>query len=481
MQATLSPQDEILLKERMLEVYYDNPLAFVLEMFPWGEDDSPLYEQDGPDTWQVDVLNLLGKSGDIEGALRVAVASGHGIGKTALVAWVILWFISTRRNPQIVVTASTGAQLANKTWRELAKWQKLSLNGHWFEWTATKFYLRESPQTWFAAAIPWSEHNSEAFAGTHEENVLVVFDEASGIADIIWEVTEGAMTTPGAVWVCFGNPTKNTGRFRECFGKFKHRWQTMRVDSRTAKMADNTQLSQWIEDYGIGSDFVKVRILGEFPSASTNQLIASDLVDAGFRYEAAGFEVAPTILAVDVARFGDDQTVLCIRQGRKVLPLAKFRGLDTMATADKVVQFINLYNPQLTVIDSVGIGAGVVDRVRQLGYVAMECNGGERASDDKQYANLRAEMWCKLREALKDGIDLPVDQELRDDLIGVEYAYLPTGKLQLEKKEDMKRRGLSSPDCADALAMTYAFPVRAQDFGGAQTRVLKAKSNYLMD
>lgn len=480
----LVPEQNELLKLRMAEVYYDDPVLFVEEMFPWGLQ-GPLVDQEGPDTWQREILEELKACGNTEAALRIAVASGHGIGKTALVAWVILWYISTRAHPQVVVTASTGGQLTNKTWRELAKWQKMSLNGHWFEWTATKFYLKESPETWFASAIPWSEHNSEAFAGTHEENVLVVFDEASGVADVIWDVTEGAMTTPGAAWVCFGNPTKNTGKFRECFGKARHRWITKRIDSRTAKMANKVQLDQWIEDYGIDSDFVKVRVLGEFPSSSSQQLIPYELVTKCQEYRAAGYEVMPIILAVDVARFGDDQTVFTIRQGRKVWPQAKFRELDTMQVADKVVHFIHLYNPNSVVVDATGIGSGVVDRLKQLGYGAIvkEFHGAHKPYDQKIYGNLRAEMYVKLKQAMEAGIEIPTDIALQDDLIAVEYEFSSSsGKLNLRSKDQMKRDGLPSPDCGDSIAMTYAYPLN--EIPGALfsgPKVIQAKGNYIID
>lgn len=421
------------------ESYFSDPVNYVREVI--GAE---------PDTWQIDVLNSISKN------QRNAVASGHGIGKTALISWILHWFISTRPDPQIVVTANTKNQLDSKTWRELAKWNQKALNGSWFKHTATRFFLKDSPDTWFASAIPWTEHNSEAFAGTHEEHVLVLFDEASNIADIIWDVVEGAMTTPGAKWVAFGNPTQNTGRFRECFGRFKHRWVTSQIDSRTAKMADKKQIQQWVDDYGEDSDFVRVRVKGEFPRAGSTQFIPSNYVDQ--KITAEGFEKLPIVVAVDVARFGDDQSVICIRQGRKVFPLRKYRELDTMQLADKVIEVINEVFPDSVVVDGVGVGAGVVDRLRQLGHGGLitELNGGSRPNDPVVFFNKRAEIWGLMKSALKDGLDLPDDRELRDDLIAPEYGFTSSQQIQLEKKEDMKKRGLSSPDCGDALAMTFA-------------------------
>lgn len=403
-----------------------------------------------PDKWQREALQIMASQ------QRLAVASGHGVGKTALTSWLIHWFISTRPDPQIVVTANTKNQLDSKTWRELAKWNQRAINGGWFTHSATRFALKEAPDTWFASAIPWTENNSEAFAGTHEDNVLNVFDEASSIPDVIWDVVEGSMTTSGSKWAAFGNPTRNTGRFRECWGRFRHRWATMQVDSRDAKQADRAQIDAWIADYGIDSDFVKVRVLGEFPSQSANQFISTADVDACVQYEAQGYEDMPKILAADIARFGDDQSVIAKRQGRKVDPLQSWRGLDLMASADRIAKEIDSWRPDATVIDETGIGAGVVDRLTQLGYQVFGFNGGERPNDPDTYRNKRVEVWGLMRDALRNKLDLPNDYDLKQDLIGPEYSFTASQQLMLERKEDMKRRGLSSPDKGDALAMTWA-------------------------
>ncbi len=424
--------------------YFQDPVGYVRDVL-----------QAEPDTWQVEALNAVRDN------KRVAGASGHGIGKTAFVAWIIHWFMATRPNPQVVVTANTKNQLDSKTWRELAKWNQKALNGHWFEVKATRMELRDSPETWFASAIPWTEHNSESFAGTHEEHVLIVFDEASAIADVIWDVVEGAMTTAGARWVALGNPTRNTGRFRECWGRFRHRWHTMQVDSRTAKMADQTQIDEWIADYGEDSDFVRVRVKGEFPKSSSAQLISTAWVDDAVKYRAVGFEKLPLILGVDVARFGDDQTVICARRGRKVYPLSKFREQDTMQVAGHVAAAIKALKPTLVNIDIGAMGAGVVDRLREQGFDVRGVNFGSEPTDKVKYANKRAEMWGETANWLKEGGEIPDDYELKQDLIGPEYSYTSSQQLLLEKKESMKRRGLSSPDCADALALTFAAPVTA--------------------
>jgi hypothetical protein len=314
--------------------------------------------------------------------------------------------------------------------------------------------------------IPWSERNTEAFAGMHNagKRVLLVFDEASAIPDQIWEVSEGALTDADTeiIWVAFGNPTRNTGRFRECFGRFKHRWINKQIDSRSVPGTNKKQIQEWVDDYGEDSDFVRVRVRGVFPNQGSNQFISSASIEACRQYKAEGYELLPKILAVDVARFGDDQSVIGIRQGRKVFEPKKFRGLDTMQLADRIIEMIGEFAPDAVVVDGVGVGAGVIDRLRQLRFNPVEFNGGTRPDDPTTYRNRRCEAWGLMRDAINEGIDLPNDRELFEELAGVEYGFTPTQQIYLEKKEDMKKRGLSSPDVADWLSMTFGVKVNAK-------------------
>lgn len=374
---------------------------------------------------------------------------------SSLTSWIILWYISTRPNPQILVTANTLAQLNTKTWRELSKWHQLAINHDWFEWTATKFYLKEKPETWFAAALPWSEHRSEAFAGMHEENVLVIFDEASGIADKIWEVVEGAMTTEGAMWFAFGNPTQNIGRFRECFRKFKHRWKQFRIDSRTAKMANQAQIEQWKEDYGEDSDFFLVRVKGEFPSRAAMQFIPSHLVEEAIERNAADQKDFPYIVGVDVARSDGDNSVICVRQGRRLLVLNKYTGLNGVQLTHKIAEIASSFPGCTIFIDEIGVGASVVDHCKLLNIRFIGVNSGA-APDNPMLKNHRAQMWYNMREWLSEGGDIPNDPDLIKDLIGLQYDFeASTDKLILESKKDIRSRQ-GSPDCGDALALTFS-------------------------
>jgi hypothetical protein len=448
-----------------------DPLAFARYAFAWGEGE--LSTSAGPRVWQAGILGEIGahlaNPATRYQPCQIAVASGHGIGKSALIGTIISWAESTCEDCRVVLTANTDTQLRTKTWPEVSKWFRLAINAHWWTVNATSIASKEKghERIWRADAIPWSENNTEAFAGLHNKGkrIVVIFDEASAIADKIWEVTEGALTDEDTeiIWLAFGNPTQNTGRFRECFGKYKHRWKTFQIDSRTVEGTNKDQLDKWVEDYGEDSDFVRIRVRGEFPRAGSSQFIASDAVAAARKYKAEAFEHLPKILSVDVARYGDDQTVLGVRQGRKFRVLAKLRGLSTVQVAERVIEWRDTEQPDAIVVDGDGIGAGVIDQLQHRGYGKglFEFHGGMTPEDVSMYFNKRAEVWGKTREWINAGAEIPDDPELEQDLTGPMYYFSNKNQIQLEKKDDMKSRGLSSPDCGDCLAMTFAVKVAA--------------------
>jgi len=437
--------------------YRHNPLGFV--RFSW--DDLK------PREWQEEILIEIGErlsAGELDthSAIQHAVASGHGIGKSALVAWLIMWAICTEADTKGVVTANTENQLKTKTWSELAKWYRSCRYRHWFKFTATALFSSDvtREKKWRIDMIPWSERNTESFAGLHNEGkrILVVFDEASAIPDVIWEVTEGALTDANTeiIWVAFGNPTRNTGRFRECFGRFKHRWTRRQVDSRTVPGINLKQIQQWADDYGDDSDFFRVRVKGVFPRAGSRQFISGVLAEEATKRIVEVPYGTAKVISVDVARFGDDQSVIAMRHGRKLESLIKFRNLDTMQLASEIAAIVIKTKPDAVFVDGVGVGGGVVDRLRQLGLDVIDVNAGMAPDLENKdtHLNKRVEMWDRMRKWL-EGADIPDDKDLFDDLIGIEYGYDNKMRLQLEKKEDMKKRGLSSPDCADAVSLGF--------------------------
>lgn len=462
-----------------------DPHKWVRYAFAWGEGE--LKDHAGPDAWQDDILAKV-RDGMLTAAaaMRLAVASGHGVGKSALVSWLVLWAMSTCPDTRGVVTANTEAQLRTKTWPELAKWFRLCIASRFFNLEATSISSKDPAhaKTWRIDAIPWSERNAEAFAGLHNQGkrILVVFDEASAIADSIWETTEGALTDDNTeiLWFAFGNPTRCSGRFYECFGRFRDRWTTATVDSRTARMANQKQITEWIADYGEDSDFVRVRVAGKFPKTSVQQMIPTEAVEAamGRKVHPGTVNGAAKVLGVDPARFGQDKTTLWLRQGIAARKIGERSGMDTVAVAGLVSSVIERENPDAVFVDEGGLGAGVVDALRAMGRCVSGVQFGGGASDAARFQNKRAEMWWGLREWLEHGAVLPVDDTLRADLVGPEYSYTLQGRIKLESKDDMKARGLSSPDNADALALTFAAPVAAPADSLMAFRPTMAKADY---
>lgn len=469
--------DELL---ELLAYLSPRPLDFVYAAFPWGEPGTELETRPGPELWQQALLGHmqmqllqgynLGRV--ISDALQVCVKSGHDIGKSACVCWIILWAVSTREDTKGVVTANTEKQLRLKLWAELAKWHRLFIGSRFFKVTATSIQATDPAREkeWRIDAIPWSEDNPEAFAGLHNygKRVLVVFDEASGIVDKIWETIDGVMSEADTelIWVATGNPTRNIGRFRECFDKSGQGqfWHTFTVDSREVSFTNKARIQAQIELWGIDHDFIKVRWLGQFPESGISQLIPSDAVRHAMVCDTIGYDYQPLILAVDVARFGDNESVAVLRRGKdaRSLPTNRWRKTSTIELAQSVASLISRYNPDAVFVDEGGVGGGVIDYLRMLGYAIAGVNFGASAmmplGGEKCY-NKRAEIYCSLRTWLQQGGAIPNDQDLFRQIISIEYGHSKSGRLAdailLTPKEELDE----SPDWADALAMTFAFPV----------------------
>lgn len=458
--------------EELAGFAYD-PYGFVMWAFPWGEAGTELAAETGPEPWQTALLkDIRDNVVSMEQAMRIATASGHGVGKSAVVSWLTWWSYSTFPGTRGVITANTENQLKTKTWVEIAKWHRLFIARELFKCTATAIFSvdEEQAREWRIDIVPWSERNTEAFAGLHNagKRIIVIFDEGSAIPDIIWETTEGALTDVGTeiFWLVFGNPTRSTGRFRECFegGTFSHRWRQFRVDSREVSRTNKTEIEGWINDYGIDSDFIRVRVLGEFPHIDSSSFISRDLaIDATRRV--LDNVVANVVLGVDVARFGDDFSVIWPRRGRDAAfhPPLFFQGLNTQELAMQVTKLYNNLNAVAVFVDGTGVGGGVVDALGTMGVRVYEVQFGAKSdgiNPTAKYMNKRAEIWGELRDFLKTGL-IPLrvaDRNFVDELIGPTYTINSRDQIQLESKEMMKRRGVSSPDFADALACTFAFP-----------------------
>ncbi len=453
----------------MASFRYD-PYGYVRFAYPWGQPGTELANHKGPRKWQRDKLIWIGeqlkKGKDLGEVIRLAVCSGHGIGKTALLAMLIKWALDTLADTRVVVTANTDKQLQTKVWPEVSKWHHLSITRHWFTYTATSLYSThvEHEKRWRADAIPWSEHNTEAFQGLHNvgRRILLLFDEASKIADKVWEASDGALTDKDTeiIWCVFGNGTQATGRFRECFRKFRHRWHTDSIDSRTVEGTNPELFKAWVEDYGEDSDYVKVRVRGMFPAQSLKQFISEADVDPAYGRHllVTQYDFAPKIITVDPAWEGDDLLVIGLRQG------LWFRILRTLPKNDNDVWVANLiatledeHKADAVFIDG-GYGTGIVSAGRTMGRSWVLVWFAESPTDPG-YLNKRAEMWGLTKKWLKEGGSIPKEPQLREDLIGPETVPRLDGKIQLESKKDMKSRGLPSPNYGDALALSFAHPV----------------------
>lgn len=456
-----------------LAIFEKDPLAWVYWAFPWGEP-GILAQSAGPEGWQVWILEQVRDGlATIDEAIKLATASGHGVGKSALSSWLVLWAISTREDTRGVVTANTETQLRTKTWAELGKWYSLFIAKSLFKLSPTAIYSadREKERTWRIDMVPWSERNTEAFAGLHNQGsrLLVLFDEASAIPDIIWEVAEGALTDANTqiIWAVFGNPTRNTGRFKACFDVGTH-WRTQRVDNRTVSFTNKKQIEDWIKAYGEASDFVKIRILGQFPAQGEFEFFIASEVDAAMAREVDfDGEGAALALGVDVARFGSNFSVLYPRRGRdaRTIPRRRYQGLSTIDLSFKIQEASRDWRVDGILIDGGGVGGGVVDQVRHLQLHCHDVQFGGRAAPTGEfntlgevYANKRAEMYGSLRSWVKTG-SLPNDPDLRRQLLSITYTFNNKDAIILTSKEVMMREGKDSPDDVDALALTFAFPL----------------------
>jgi hypothetical protein len=475
----------------------DNPLAFVMLLFPWGVKGTPLEHFSGPRKWQREVLtdiaaHIKQNGGKIDfDTLREAVASGRGIGKSALVSWLVIWMLTTRIGSTTIVSANSESQLRKVTWAEITKWLAMGLNSHWFEVSATSLQpakwltelverdLRKGTRYWGVEGRLWSAENPDAFAGVHNmDGVLVIFDEASGIDDAIWAVTAGFFTenTPNRFWFAFSNPRRNTGYFYETFHSKRDFWNTKVVDARTVEGTDKQVYQQIIDEYGPDSSQAHVEVYGQFPSAGDDQFIGANTVDEAMKRVKYQDLSAPIVIGVDPARFGADATVIAVRQGRDIVKIIRHRGDDTMTVVGYVIEAIEEFKPALVVIDEGGLGAGIVDRLKEQRYKIKGVNFGNKSKNPIMYGNMRAQMWGDMREWLKTA-SIPNDRFLKTDLISPMMKPDSRGTIFLESKKDMKSRGLASPDAADAICVTFAFPVAHRGEYNARTTTRRTYSD----
>lgn len=490
-----SPEQEVeLIRTLHAPDIKDNLYNFVMLAYPWGQKGTPLAEEAGPRLWQKEDLDeisdhiLLNQQRMQEKKAPIlykqATATGRGVGKSAKVAWIADWMMTTRIGSTNIITANTEAQLKTRTFAEVGKWTNLLINSHWFESTV----LSVRPAPWFAELVKtqlgidcgyyycmgqlWSEENPDAFAGVHNPlGISVQFDEASGIPTPIFTVTAGffARKHLNRYWLVYSNPRRNSGGFFDCFHTPNTDWKLRHLDARTVDGSDSAVFQSLIDQHGIDSDPVRIEVLGQFPKQGNRQFISNHVVYEAQHREVVEDRGAPLIVGVDIARYGDDQTVFRFRRGRdaRSIPPIRFSERDNMYIANKLIEVANHYRPDAINVDA-GNGTGVIDRVKELGLRVNEVWFGGSATSP-EWANKRTEMWANLRDWLGGGC-IDKDARLFADLTTPEYDYFGKAKDQvmLESKESLKHRGLYSPDDGDALALTFAHRVTRRDIRGAR-------------
>lgn len=457
-----------------------DPLDCVYYLYPWREPGGPLEDEDGPDGWQIDFLKDLGKTmrhNNFNGRdpvmpFMASRTTGHGVGKSAMSAWLSDIILSTRPYSKGVMTANTGSQLETKTWAELVRWTNMCRTAHWWKINTGRGNLRMAhhryPETWRLDGLAWNEHKAEAFAGLHasQGSPFFIFDEASAIPDLIMETAQGGLTDGEPFMFLWGNPTRPSGYFYNTFTKWRKRWHSSRIDSRTAKKTNKQLIEQWREDYGEDSDYFRIRVKGEFPKQGTTQFIPTDAVEAAMvRDIISPSPVDPIVIGVDVARFGDDSSTIYVRQGfdGRSRPPLRFHGVDTMQLSGRVALLAQELVADAIFIDETGVGAAVVDRLNQLNIPRVMGVAFNNKSPIKGYANRAAFMYAQGRDWLKRGGAIPNDDLLKEDLIAREYFLDRNNNIMLEPKDDMKARIGRSPDDGDGLMLTFADFVGPRD------------------
>lgn len=507
-------RDTKLAQQELMDIlagFYWKPLDYVMFAFPWDTEPSiQIVELQepwksrypgciyGPDVWACEFFDELGAEildrgfdgrNPIDFPIQFSTVSGHGIGKSATTAQLIKFLADTRPHSKGIVTAATQDQLKTKTWAELGKWHRLSVTRHLFDYSAGRGSMslkhRLFPETWRCDAQTSKEENSESFAGLHAVNSTpyYVFDEASGVPDKINEVAQGGLTDGEAMFFAFGNGTQNSGWFFESQeGKTMKYFNRRQIDSRSVKITNKRLFQRWADDYGEDSDFFRVRVRGQFPKSGVMEFIGRDDWKAAKMRELVPVTPQdPLVMGVDVARYGDDESVIYIRHGMDARSWEprRFRGLNTVQLAGKIIEIIREFRGlgqefAAIFVDGTGVGGGVVDQLTTLGYQVIEVQFGNSATDAKQYRYVTDEMWGNLRIAMRNRLCLPADTDLESQLTQRQYGINLKGQIQLESKKDMKKRlgADSSPDIADALALTFYMEVAPRevpdDEGGAK-------------
>jgi len=430
-----------------IAAYRDDPVAFVLEVLGGT-----------PTPYQEEALRALAR-----GERKMSIRSGHGTGKSTFASWAMLWFVMFRFPNKVVVTAPTTGQLFDALFAELKKWiselppalQPL-LNVK-----SDRVELVAAPAEAFISARTSRAETPEALAGVHSENVLLVVDEASGVPEPVFEAAAGSMSGHSATTLLLGNPTRSSGTFYESQTRMAHAWWVRRWSCLDSPLVSDDFVEEIKLRYGEESNAYRIRVLGEFPLADDDTIIPIHLAEAARDRDIEAPQNVQPVWGLDVARFGSDKTTLAKRTGPVVTEVMRWQGLDLMQTVGRVkAEFDSLpssLRPSEILVDSIGLGAGVVDRLRELGLPVRGVNVSEAPALKGAYQNLRTELIFLLRGWLEErGSKIPDDEQLIAEMTSIRYSFSSSGKMKAESKDDMRRRGLHSPDLCDAVCLTMA-------------------------
>jgi hypothetical protein len=433
--------------EDFVATYGEDPVSFVNEVLGA----KPL-------SYQAEFLDAIAR-----GERRISIRSGHGTGKSTAASWAMLWFVLLRFPNKVVVTAPTSGQLFDALFAELKRWINelppqlqvlLTVKSDRVELTA-------APSEAFISARTSRAETPEALAGVHSDNVMLVIDEASGVPEQVFEAAAGSMSGHSAVTIMLSNPTRSSGTFFESQTRLSQHWWTRRWSCIDSPLVSDDFVNEMRERYGEDSNAFRIRVLGEFPLGDDDTVIPYHLADAARNRDIERSENERPVWALDVARFGSDSTVLLKRAGSVVYEILVWNGVDLMGTVGRVKAEYDALptsrRPQVILVDSIGLGAGVVDRLRELGAPVRGVNVSEAPSAKETYTNLRSELWFRVKGWLEDrSCRLPDNDRLIGELTTIRYKFTSAGKMAVESKDEMRRRGLKSPDLADALCLSLA-------------------------
>lgn len=447
-----------------LKKYRDDPVAFVRDIL-----------RSTPDPWQIKLLEAIR-----DGNRRISVRSGHGVGKSTAASWAMLHYFLTRYPVKVVVTAPTSAQLFDALYAELRRWvnELPDILKTLIEVKSDRIELKAAPSEAFISARTSRAETPEALQGIHADNVLLVADEASGIPESVFEAASGSMSGHSATTLLLGNPTRNTGLFYDTHNRLKGEWKTFHVSCVDSPRVSEAFVNEMKLRYGEDSPAYHVRVLGNFPPREEDTVIPVELIDSAMNREIKIDENATAVWGLDVARMGSDASALAKRRGPVIDEVQTWKGLDLMQLTGAVVAEYEALPPSRQpveiLVDSIGLGAGVLDRLRELGLPARGINVAESPAMKGTYANLRAELWfkCKAWLANRD-VKIPKDEQLFAELAAPRYTFTSSGKMQVESKEAMKKRGLGSPDKADAVCLCLATDVATAMHGYSMTGAFK--------